>query len=272
MSYQIANLEKELNVELFERSRKGLKLTPAGKAFYRSASIIVEQLETATMEARDAAAHDEGGGPLRIGFLGPTEQHFLPRAVNEYAAAHPNVNVVLRQVQPDKSFRMLENGDLDIVFSMRSHGDTFAMDDVFDVEKIDTLPLYAILWQGHPLASAGKLTRKDFENEQLVFIKQDLCPEIYASFVSEFERSGITVTHVEESSTMDGIAFFILAHKGVTILPYIYSGFDPSLVAVQMDGEREFVELVAVRVPSSISGKTEEFISCVKRALQEKAL
>ena len=92
LSYQIAELERELGVELFVRDRRRVHLTAAGKALVDPARRLLGQAEELPLLARQGSMGP--GGKLRIGF-DETEDHFeligVTRAVADFAMDHSYV-------------------------------------------------------------------------------------------------------------------------------------------------------------------------------------
>ena len=84
LSYQIAELERELGTELFTRDRRKVYLTPAGMALVEPAKSILEQAGSLPDLVRQDSGHE--AGLLRIGF-DSTEDHFETIGVTE-AIAH----------------------------------------------------------------------------------------------------------------------------------------------------------------------------------------
>src|SRR5512134_2479854 len=78
LSQQIRQLEKEIGVTLFERSRHKVRLTSAGKAFYENAQAILKQASQAVAQARKVE-HGEAG-TLRVGFVSTAAISVLPAA------------------------------------------------------------------------------------------------------------------------------------------------------------------------------------------------
>src|SRR5262245_19167057 len=67
LSRQIQDLEHELGVKLLERSRRGVQLTDAGKAFWAEACALLKQSEQAVQVARQTGKSN--GGHLNLGFV-----------------------------------------------------------------------------------------------------------------------------------------------------------------------------------------------------------
>jgi DNA-binding transcriptional LysR family regulator len=91
LSQQVAGLEKELGCQLFERLHRGIRLTPAGRAFLPEARATVLAARRARRAVR--AATQLEGGTLEIATLGSMAIGVLPDAVTAWHRVHPDVAV-----------------------------------------------------------------------------------------------------------------------------------------------------------------------------------
>jgi DNA-binding transcriptional LysR family regulator len=97
LSQQVAALEKELGCQLFERLHRGVRLTPAGRAFLPEARAMVLAERRARRAVRAAAQLE--GGTLEIATLGSLAIGVLPGAFTAWHRAHPDVAVNVASYQ-----------------------------------------------------------------------------------------------------------------------------------------------------------------------------
>jgi DNA-binding transcriptional LysR family regulator len=76
---KIHDLEGELGIEFFERQRKGVALTPAGKSFLIDARRILEDCETSISKAQRISRGEIG--ELAIGYISAMTHDFLGKAL-----------------------------------------------------------------------------------------------------------------------------------------------------------------------------------------------
>jgi LysR family transcriptional regulator of abg operon len=114
VSAAIAQLETRLGAKLFERTRAGIVLTPAGEALEARARMLDHLLRDAEHEV--IAAQKGLGAPLRVGGTPGALVSLLPRALSvmEMHQPHLTLNVVER---PDRELiAMLRDGEIDLAF------------------------------------------------------------------------------------------------------------------------------------------------------------
>ncbi|OZC55506.1 hypothetical protein CH267_13095 [Rhodococcus sp. 06-621-2] len=109
---QIATLESELGVVLFERNRSGMRLTPSGEQVLERARRALHEVDAAVEEARDSSVGLRG--LVTVGLL-PSSVHLVgPRVASAVAERHPGVRVRLNSGYAGYLSKWLEGGDVDI--------------------------------------------------------------------------------------------------------------------------------------------------------------
>ena len=94
LSQMIRALEADLDVDLFERTTRRVRLTPAGEALLEPAAAIGTQVDGARRIAR--AAQQGLAGRVRIGFGGTSGYSILSRLAREVGERHPGISLDLR--------------------------------------------------------------------------------------------------------------------------------------------------------------------------------
>jgi DNA-binding transcriptional LysR family regulator len=112
VSQQLSALEREAGTPLLERSGRRVTLTPAAHALVAHTEAVLERLEQA---AADLAAGRAGpAGPLRIGAFPSAARAVVPAALATLAAAHPDLEPRLRELDPAGVASALRAGDVDV--------------------------------------------------------------------------------------------------------------------------------------------------------------
>lgn len=115
LSQQIRQLEKELGVQLFERSTRSVRLTSAGEAFLGPVRTVLEDLDIATRVAKAAGRGEYGR--VSVGFAGASSHASLPRLTRAVRAAHPGIELVMRgQTYANRALARVADGTLDLGF------------------------------------------------------------------------------------------------------------------------------------------------------------
>lgn len=91
LSVQIRNLEEALGAELFSRSVRGVKPTPAGRRLYGTAVDILRRIDHIEADFRNLKG--EISGDLRIGLMPTFTRGVIGPALERFLSAHPNVQI-----------------------------------------------------------------------------------------------------------------------------------------------------------------------------------
>ncbi|SPU97332.1 LysR family transcriptional regulator [Burkholderia cenocepacia] len=112
LSQALNRMEKELGVRLFDRSRRGATLTPAGLAMVDDLRLSVARLDAAAHRAGEIGA--QRAGRLTIGFVSAALFDTLPRAIRALRESAPDVELVMREMSNAEQAIALERGEIDI--------------------------------------------------------------------------------------------------------------------------------------------------------------
>jgi DNA-binding transcriptional LysR family regulator len=112
VSQQLATLEREAGVTLLERAGRGVVLTPAGAVLVQHAETVLAAIEQAT--AALAAASAGLSGPLRIGAFPTAVRTLLPAALVALGRKHPELELMVSELDPAAVPDALRNRRLDI--------------------------------------------------------------------------------------------------------------------------------------------------------------
>jgi len=151
----VQRLERELKLQLFERTAKGMSLTAAGETFYERVRNVRSGLNDAIKEANDL--HLGKVGLVRAGISPIYVEHFFRDACTELLQQRPAARVQVTIGLNDKLFAALRAGDLDFSISALLN----ANDSEFEREPLFTDNLQVVAREGHPIFLAADLQFSD---------------------------------------------------------------------------------------------------------------
>src|ERR1700724_3519937 len=111
LSAQIAKLEDELGVQLFERGPRSATATVNGRALIRQAQIVLDEVERLRALAR--AGQDPLQGPFRLGVIPTAGPYLLPLLLPALREGWPQLQLLLREAQTAALVDRLRAGSLD---------------------------------------------------------------------------------------------------------------------------------------------------------------
>jgi DNA-binding transcriptional LysR family regulator len=164
LSTSVGKLEKELGVELFDRSRQQIKLTPAGELFLEHARRVIH----AARLARDSVSDYQGqlSGTVEFGSLVSFGTLDLPRILGEFHRAHPFVRIALQQNTTGSLTYLSAIADGTLDLALVSAPDRFPAD--VEMQILAEEPMLFVCRPDHPLAERKHLAIPDLAGEDLL--------------------------------------------------------------------------------------------------------
>lgn len=205
VTQRVRRLEETLGVSLFERSRAGTRLTPAGERLMPYATRVDALLDEAGRAARDDGAPR---GTLTVGSLETTAALRLSPLLASYVQAHPGVDFVLRTGTTAEMIERVLGRELEGAFVCGpvSHPQLVAT-PVFSEEL-------ALLSAPTETTLAAALRRPDL---RLVILRAGCS---YRQRLEELlARRGVVGLRRLEFGTLEAILGAVAAGLGVTLMP-----------------------------------------------------
>lgn len=171
LSRQITAIEAELNMQLFIRNNKMLRLTPGGAVLFKEFARLMDSYNTSIDKAREASYGMIGH--MRIGIIdGLDIRSILPDFVEYLESAYPNISIHLIR---DSFLGLIEK-----LYDCRLDGAITYDFDIRSRPGLQSGPIAAlrpvlVVPRRHPLAARENVTLKDFEKESLVIVNTREC-------------------------------------------------------------------------------------------------
>jgi DNA-binding transcriptional LysR family regulator len=202
-------LETELGEKLFVRTRQGMRLTDAGRAFLPYA----ERATQAVKEGREAIAelNSASAGHLVIASAPAVSTYLLPPLLERFAAAHPRVEVAVRTGHSEEVLQMVLKSEVQLGLGrdLRHH-------------DIDLIPFYEeelglMVAPGHHFADRKSVTMADLSGEQLILF--DRTSSYYELTQASFASAGLTPRSMFELDNIEATKKMVERRLGVALLP-----------------------------------------------------
>ncbi len=215
MSRQIAVLEDELGVPLFDRVRKRIHLTEGGRFFLGKAQQILCDAETSIQQARERFGHAKP--VLRAGFVIPLLDDIIGPAIRAFRQSHGEVQVSLFELSPRAQLNRLRDGELDIAIL----GNIEEADrERYHISVLGRFPMAAVLPESHRLASRPTVALSELRTEAFVSLSEESFPG-RREFLKEIgRRAGFEPLIRRECDSVPLVAAHVAAGEGVALLPH----------------------------------------------------
>ena len=210
LSGQIRKLEAYLGVEIFERTNKSVRLTPAGE---RIVALARDVLRGADEIGRVAdAAKDPAAGPLRIGLIPTIAPYLIPLFLAPLRRRLPRIRPVFVETVTRDLEARLEAGDLDTVIQATAPASP----------RLRSWPLYREpFWlavpRGHPLEHADTIDLGDLAADELLLLTEGHCfrDQALAACRLKAPAEGADMS----ATSLETIINLVGAGQGITLAP-----------------------------------------------------
>lgn len=223
LSRAVKELEADLGVELFARTRRVVSLTAAGKVLLNDTFLMFDRLDQTIRRVRRAAAGQVG--ELRLGYIGPPTERFLGRLLNEYARRCPDVTVYLEERTPERVWEMVAKGRLDIGLTrpVLAHAALRMQTLQLCEEK-----LYAAVPQGHAWAGKKSLPWRKLAAQPLIILARREGAGLHDEILDACRRAGFTPRIGHTPSLISTILRYVESGVGIGIIPECLAETDRS--------------------------------------------
>jgi len=161
LSHQLKELERELDVEIFNRQGKRLHLSEQGYRFLRTSEKILAEIKSLEEDINNYKNGKTGN--LSISMQCYTAYHWLPGIIKYYKKQWPDINIQILSDATRRPLEYLMNGDLDIGIIR-----TQMVNTKIRYEPIFEDRLTAVICKDHPLAKKDIIEIADFHGEELI--------------------------------------------------------------------------------------------------------
>ncbi|MFA7555168.1 MAG: hydrogen peroxide-inducible genes activator [Spongiibacteraceae bacterium] len=232
LSVAIKKLEEELDVSLFERSRRHIRATPLGEKIIKQAKTVLEQANIINELAN--AGKDPLGSMLSIGAIYTIGPYLFPHFIPQLQHLTPDMPLYIEENYTAVLREKLRQGELDaIVISL-----PFNEPDVV-TQKLYQEPFVVLMPKNHPLSKYNNVDIKQLEKEQVLLLGQGHCfrdqvLEVCPSLGKKLSNGPNALQSVVEGSSLETLKYMVASGLGITLLP-------ASAAQINLSGESSLV-------------------------------
>ncbi|MCI2254916.1 LysR family transcriptional regulator [Domibacillus sp. PGB-M46] len=210
ISKMIKNLEAELGVELFDRSRKKLVLTDAGKILLEQAKLVNKAFGNLETELDNLL--ELKTGHIRIGLPPIFDAHFFLKVVGLFHEKYPGITFQLKEEGSKSIEDAVEQNELDVGVIVLP-----TQDELFHHFAFMEEDLMLILPTSHPLAGCAEIDLASLSSESFILFNKDFA--LNDRIISSCNDAGFQPRVISESSQWSFIEEMVASKLGISLLP-----------------------------------------------------
>ncbi|WP_349425986.1 LysR family transcriptional regulator [Microbacterium sp. LWS13-1.2] len=227
MSQQMQKLERELGVELFDRTSRPIRLTPAGEHLYARAVPILGEVQKTQMEVQEFSG--EFRGRIVTGSMQYLASVEMADILAAYRNAHPAVELQMRIGNSGQLLDLLRARQLDIAYC---HADGVVDEDEFDVRVLREEELVVIVGPRHPAADGTTMRVDDLLDQPLITFPPGAAS--HEALERIFATAGAAPKAWFESADMATAIALVTRGLGVALVPRSVASRDASIAPLSI--------------------------------------
>jgi LysR family transcriptional regulator, carnitine catabolism transcriptional activator len=210
LTVQIQRLEASVGVRLFDRSKRHVALTPAGRDLLAPLERILIDVEAIATSTEELLEHRRG--LVTVAALPSMTAWLLPRAIKRLSQSYPGITVRVHDGVAAEVASMVRSGAVDFGVSSQTAGDRELTSQVLLIDR-----MCAVVSPSHRLAAKKSITVRELARHPLVLMGKEASSRQIADLA--FDREGLVPTVAYETTYASSVAGMASAGLGVGILP-----------------------------------------------------
>ncbi|MFO1353319.1 MAG: LysR substrate-binding domain-containing protein [Acinetobacter sp.] len=212
LSQQIKDLEDDIGVQLFHRTKRKVELTEEGLVFLEQARLTLTQADKAITMARQVAAAKVQY--LKIGFVPSAEIRIFPYILPRLRVKLPKLQIRTLNLKESDQIAELKKGDLDIIFINQEF-----QNEVFASQLILKEPLVFMLPKQHPLAQLTEIPVEQLNGLAITVLSQKLSQPLFDTITQYIEQRQIQFQTISEANSIAESIQTVHSGQSCAILP-----------------------------------------------------
>ena len=257
----VMELEDSVGLILFERSPKGMRLTPEGHRFLVKARRVIGAVAEATRGGAEGAA--PLAGSLSIGVTSLVAGYYLSELFARFRRTCPAVQLQVVEDQPPFLKHLLINGELDIAIMVSN---ALGEPQALSAETLTRSPNRVWMAADHPLAAQSEVSLPDIAAQDLVVLQAD---RIEVLMRRVWARHQLKPRTLLRTSSLEAVRSLVGVGAGLAVLPdFLYRPWTLDAEHVEVRTLRDAVPTVDVglvwRRGSPLRAEVLEFVEVAR--------
>lgn len=247
LSMQIQKLEEELDIIIFDRSKKPIELTSVGRKIVTQARNIVIESE----RMQDVVDQEKGfiGGEFKLGIIPTIMPTLLPMFLKNFTSKYPKVYLKIEELTTSEIITKIKDGHMDAAIVT-----TPLLQEKIKERVLYFEPFVGYVPENHRLNSKKKIDSKDLDINDILLLEDGHCFRDGVLNICKTFKNNKEDTFQLESGSFETLIKLSNEGLGMTLLPYLHT---LDISKEQTKHLRYFNEPTPVREVSIIYKKSE---------------
>jgi LysR family hydrogen peroxide-inducible transcriptional activator len=216
LSMQIQKVEEELDIQIFDRTKKPIQLTEIGLKIVNQSKNIVNEAD----RIQDIVDQQKGfiGGEFRLGIIPTIMPTLLPMFLNNFIKKYPKVKLIIEELNTNDIIEKLKNGHLDAAIAATP----------LEEEKIKEIVLYfepfvAYIPENHQVFQKKEIEISDLNLDEILLLQDGHCFRDGILNLCKNQNQNEKNHFQIESGSFETLIKLADEGLGTTLLPYLHT-------------------------------------------------
>ncbi|GAA4952069.1 LysR substrate-binding domain-containing protein [Algibacter agarivorans] len=216
LSMQIQKLEDQLDVLIFDRSKKPIELTDIGRKIVTQARNIVNE----SYRIQDIVDQQKGfiGGEFKLGIIPTVMPTLLPMFLKNFIKKHPKIKLKIEELTTEEIITRIKDGHLDAAIAATPLEDDSIKERVLYFE-----PFVGYIPKGHRLHANKKIDVSDLDINDMLLLEDGHCFRDGVINLCKAFKSHSDDQFQLESGSIETLIKLSNEGLGMTLLPYLHT-------------------------------------------------
>lgn len=216
LSMQIQKLEEELEIQIFDRTKKPIALTSIGSKIVSQAQHIVNEAD----RMQDVVDQEKGfiGGEFKLGIIPTVMPTLLPMFLKSFGNKYPKVQLKIEELTTEDIITKLNDGHLDAAIAATPLHIETIKERVLYYE-----PFVAYVPDSHRLASEKKIKSTDLDIDDILLLEDGHCFRDGVINLCKASKLGPGDAFQLQSGSFETLIKLANEGLGMTLLPYLHT-------------------------------------------------
>lgn len=215
LTIQLKNLEEEIGIKIFDRTKVPLKPTPEGAEIITRARKLLREADA----IRDYVIHKKNDleGAVTLGVISTLSPYLIPQFIKVMGEVVPKMQFVIKEGGTGQLMHWLETGDIDIALMATPTGNgTLREYPVFQESFV------AYLNDGHPMANARFYTLRPQDKPELLLLENEYCYNAQLLDICGLKDGGFNTERFKyEINSIETLKNMVKAGLGFALVPQL---------------------------------------------------
>ncbi|WP_194850066.1 LysR family transcriptional regulator [Nonlabens antarcticus] len=262
LSRQIKQMEKDLDIKLFERNSRNVTLTVAGEYLKKELETNFKKLNDILAQAK--LVNDGIDGNLKMGYIGSAMHQLIPDFLLKFRDTNPNTLINLTEMDNNRQIQALLNQEIEIGFVRLER-----VPEELELHSVLEETFSLVLPKNHVISAANFDDLSQFKDEHFILFDSSYSTSYYEKVMQIFDDSGFYPAILHSTVNASSIYRLVENNFGISIVPTsLQNGYDLDIKFIELTEIKQRTTLKIVWNSTNTNPILESFLKVVRQLVK----